>query len=241
MRLVKRRHERLERAATGPRPHRHQPAARYPDRARRPAVRSRPRGRQPGTRRRHAAAGGGRRRRSGPCPGRDAARGSRADAPPRASGRRSGAISSNVMPNTSCSTNASRSAGSRVSSTTSSASPTESASMASDSGSRVGASDDRIGHVHVQGILPARRPCSQHVQAHARDDGRQPGAQVLDGADVGPAEPNPALLDRVLCFARGPEHPIRHRPQVRPVLLRIARRATQVWASVTFLRRGPSW
>jgi hypothetical protein len=54
-----------------------------------------------------------------------------------ATGERStiGAISSNVMPKTSWSTKASRSAGSSVSSTMRSARPTESASMASDSGS----------------------------------------------------------------------------------------------------------
>ena len=46
-----------------------------------------------------------------------------------------GAISSNVTPNMSCSTNASRSAGARVSSTTNRASPTEVASRASCSGS----------------------------------------------------------------------------------------------------------
>ena len=46
-----------------------------------------------------------------------------------------GAISSNGMANRSCNTNASRSAGVRVSSTTSSARPTESANRASCSGS----------------------------------------------------------------------------------------------------------
>ena len=34
--------------------------------------------------------------------------------------------------------------------------------------------DDRIRHVHVQGILPARRSRAQHVQAQARHDRRQP-------------------------------------------------------------------
>jgi catechol 2,3-dioxygenase-like lactoylglutathione lyase family enzyme len=66
----------------------------------------------------------------------------------------------------------------------------------------VGASDHRIRHVHVQRGLPARRPRPQHVQAHPRDDGRQPGSQVLDRADIGAAESNPAFLDSVLCFAR---------------------------------------
>ena len=66
----------------------------------------------------------------------------------------------------------------------------------------VGASDNWIGNVHVQGVLPARGPRPQHVQAHPRHDGRQPGAQVLDATDIGPAEPNPAFLNRIVCFAR---------------------------------------
>ena len=87
-------------------------------------------------RRPHAAAARGRRLRVERSAGRDAARGLRAAAPPPASDRQRGAISSNVMPNTSCSTNASRSGGSSVSMTRRSASPTESASTAVDSGSR---------------------------------------------------------------------------------------------------------
>ena len=99
-------------AVTGPRAHRHRPAARYPDRARRPDLRSRRRGRPPETHRRRAAAVASRGLRPGPA----------LDAAPRAArelsaphGERStiGAISSNVMPNTSCSTKARRSAGSR--------------------------------------------------------------------------------------------------------------------------------
>ena len=94
----------------------------------------------------------------------------------------------------------------------------------------VGPGDHGFGHVRgvlgilIKGLLPARSPRPQQVQAHtrrARDDGREPGAQVLDVADIGPSEPNPALLDRILGFARGPEHPIRHRAQMRPVLFEL--------------------
>jgi hypothetical protein len=50
--------------------------------------------------------------------------------------------------------------------------------------------------------LPGAMLASQHVAAHARDDGREPGSQVLDAAHIGPAESNPALLDRIPGFAR---------------------------------------
>jgi hypothetical protein len=85
----------------------------------------------------------------------------------------------------------------------------------------VGAGDHGVGDVRVQGILPARCPRPQDVQAHTRDDRREPGAQVLDAGHIGPAESNPAFLDRILGFARRPEHPIRHRAQMRPVLLEL--------------------
>ncbi len=31
---------------------------------------------------------------------------------------------------------------------------------------------------------------------------KQPGSEVLDSADIGAAESNPAFLDSILCFAR---------------------------------------
>ena len=75
--------------------------------------------------------------------------------------------------------------------------------------------------MHVQGILPARCSRSQHVQAHARDDRREPGPQVVDAADIGAAQPNPAFLDGVLGVAGRPEHAIRDRAQMRPVLFEL--------------------
>ena len=86
-----------------------------------------------------------------------------------AAGERSriGPICSNGTAKMSCSTNASRSVGDSVSSTTSSASPTESASTACCFGVvLVGATDDRIRHVHVERVLAAGRAGAQHVQAH---------------------------------------------------------------------------
>ena len=54
---------------------------------------------------------------------------------------------------------------------------------------------------------------------HAGDDRRQPAAEVVDGARVGAAEPQPRLLDGVVGLARRAEHPVGHRAQVGPVLL----------------------
>jgi hypothetical protein len=83
------------------------------------------------------------------------------------------------------------------------------------------ASDDRIRHVHVQGILPARRSRAQHVQAHARHDRRQPPPQVVDTTDIPAAQPNPGFLDGVLRLADRSEHAIRDRPQPRSVLFKL--------------------
>ena len=106
-----------------------------------------------------------------------------------------GAISSNDTPNMSCSTNASRSAGSSAS------------------------SHDRVGHVRDLRLLAPRLARAQHVQAHPRDDRRQPSPQVLDLARVRTAEPQPGFLYRVVHLAQRAEHPVGHRPQVGPILL----------------------
>jgi hypothetical protein len=81
--------------------------------------------------------------------------------------------------------------------------------------------DDRIRHVHVQGILPARRSRSQHVQAHARHDRRQPSPQVVDTTDIRAAQSDPGFLDGVLRLADRSEHAIRDRPHVRSVLFEL--------------------
>ena len=165
--------------------------------------------------------GVGRRRRR---PGRAGARGSRAGAPRPASGPTIGAISSNGTANMSCSTNASRSAGCSVSSTTSSARPTESASSASCSGSTP---SSRLtigsGTWGPSGSSRARLARAQHVEADARDDGRQPAAEVLDAARVGAAEAQPGLLHGVVGLAHRAEHPVGHRAQVGPVGLELLR------------------
>jgi hypothetical protein len=40
--------------------------------------------------------------------------------------------------------------------------------------------DDGVGDVHIQGLLASSPSRAQHVQAHARDDRRQPSTEVLD-------------------------------------------------------------
>ncbi len=71
----------------------------------------------------------------------------------------------------------------------------------------------RARRLAVERLLAARLARAQHVQAYARDDGRQPALQVVDAAAVGAAEPEPGLLDRVLGLAERPEHPVGHPPQ----------------------------
>ena len=68
----------------------------------------------------------------------------------------------------------------------------------------------------VERLLAPRLARAQHVEAHARDDRRQPAAEVLDVGRVGAAEAQPRLLHRVVGLAQRAEHPVGHRPQVRP-------------------------
>jgi hypothetical protein len=53
----------------------------------------------------------------------------------------------------------------------------------------VGAVDDRLGHMSVQGLLVPRSSRAQYVQRHARDNGRQPFTEVLHLVRVGAAQP----------------------------------------------------
>jgi hypothetical protein len=60
---------------------------------------------------------------------------------------------------------------------------------------------------------------AEHVQADARDHGREPPAEVLHVAGVGALQPQPRLLDRVVGLVEGPEHPVGHAAEVRAVVL----------------------
>ena len=87
----------------------------------------------------------------------------------------------------------------------------------------VGAVDDRLRHPHAEGFLAARLARAQHVQRDARDDGRQPSAEVLHLVRVGPVEAQPRLLDRVVGLAQRAEHPVGHGAQPGSVLLEMLR------------------
>ena len=96
---------------------------------------------------------------------------------------------------------------------------------------------------------------SQDVQADAGDDRRQPAAEVVDLARVGAADPQPGLLDGVVSLRERAEHPVGHRPQVRPVLLEAIRQPVvsfvghillsvgviQVTPSTRRRDKGPRW
>ena len=57
---------------------------------------------------------------------------------------------------------------------------------------------DRLRRVRGEQLLAPRLARPQHVEAHARDDRRQPAAQVLDHPRVRATEPQPRLLHGVV-------------------------------------------
>jgi hypothetical protein len=83
----------------------------------------------------------------------------------------------------------------------------------------VGAAHDRLGQVRAERLLAARPARAQHVERDAPDDRRQPGAQILDLAPTGAAQPDPRLLHRVVGLADRAEHPVCDGAQVRAVRL----------------------
>ena len=81
--------------------------------------------------------------------------------------------------------------------------------------------DERIGPLVLEGVLAPRGARAQHVQADSRDHRRQPAAEVLDPAGVRAAQPQPALLDRVIRLVDRAEHPEGQRAQVPAVGLEL--------------------
>jgi hypothetical protein len=79
--------------------------------------------------------------------------------------------------------------------------------------------DERIGKPACERLLAPRLAGAEHVQRDPGDNGRQPGAEVLEPARVGAVEPEPRLLHRVVRLAQRAEHPIGDRPQAGAVLL----------------------
>jgi hypothetical protein len=59
----------------------------------------------------------------------------------------------------------------------------------------------------------------QHVEAHARDDGCESRAEVLDVACIAATEPQPRLLHRILSVTRRAEYPVRYGLEVCSVIL----------------------
>jgi len=95
--------------------------------------------------------------------------------------------------------------------------------------------DRRVGDQRrVHRFLTPRPARAQHVQAHSRDHGGQPSAQVLDAARPGAAQANPGLLHRVVGLARRAEDPVGHAPHVSPVFLE------PFGQPVVFVHRSPS-
>ena len=88
---------------------------------------------------------------------------------------------------------------------------------------RPGERRDRLGNVRVEGLLTPRLARAQHIQAHSRNDRRQPSSEVLDAARVRAVEPEPGFLYGVVRLVQRTEHPVGHGPQVGTVGLKSLR------------------
>ena len=104
----------------------------------------------------------------------------------------------------------------------------------------VGGVDDRVGNVHIERLLAPRSARAEHVQRHARDDRRQPAAEVFDLARVGAAQPQPGVLDGVFSLADRAEHPVGDRAEMRSVILELPGEPFLL-IHVTFLPCSVSW
>jgi hypothetical protein len=74
--------------------------------------------------------------------------------------------------------------------------------------------DDRLVPQAVEGLLAAGRAGPEHVQADPGDDRRQPALEAVDLLGVGPLEPDPSLLHRVVGLVQRAEDPVGDRPQL---------------------------
>jgi hypothetical protein len=61
------------------------------------------------------------------------------------------------------------------------------------------------------------------METDAPDDGREPRAEVHDGARVGAVQAQPRLLHRVVGFGHRAEHPVGNCAQVGAVALELVR------------------
>jgi hypothetical protein len=80
----------------------------------------------------------------------------------------------------------------------------------------------------VERVFAARLARAQHVEADARDDRRQPRAEVVHTAPAAPAEPQPPFLHRIVCLGERAEHPIRHAAQVAAFFFELFRQRVVV-------------
>ena len=103
-----------------------------------------------------------------------------------------------------------------------------------------GAGRDRLGRVRGERLLAARLARPQHVEAHARDDRRQPAAEALDTRVARAAQSQPRFLNGVVHLARRAEHPVGHGAQVGAVRFELfgqkAAFAHQSHSPVAFVR-----
>jgi hypothetical protein len=75
------------------------------------------------------------------------------------------------------------------------------------------------GGVVADRLFGSATPRTQHVEADPPDDRGQPAAQILDRVGVGPAEPDPGLLDGILGFGCGAQDAERDHAEVFAVFL----------------------
>ena len=81
--------------------------------------------------------------------------------------------------------------------------------------------NERLGQPAADVLLVSRLARAQHVERDARDDGRQPAAEILDRRGIRPDEPEPGLLHGILGLAHRAEHAVRDRTKVRAVSLEL--------------------
>jgi hypothetical protein len=106
------------------------------------------------------------------------------------------------------------------------------------------AAHDRLWQVRAQRLLSARLTFAEHAEAHARDDGREPTAEIFDAARVRAAEAQPGLLYGVICLGDRAEHAVGHGLEAAPLYLEPLRQPLalvhgQIGSSHAFIEMTP--